>query len=71
MSSSGGPERFRRIIREQFLEMYERHDVLQDVFDKASADLGATANKRLSKVSPPRPGKLDINDVLEAEYAFA
>ena len=32
--------RFRRIIREQFVRMYQEHDVLKEVYDKACEDLG-------------------------------
>ena len=28
-------ERFRRIIREQFVRMYEEHDVLEEILDRA------------------------------------
>jgi DNA-directed RNA polymerase, mitochondrial len=37
-------ERFRRIIREQFVKMYEDHDVLQEVLDWARKDLDGSKN---------------------------
>ena len=32
-------ERFRRIIREQFVALYKEHDVMQEVLDEARRDL--------------------------------
>ena len=62
-------ERFRRIIREQFVKMYEDHDVLQEVLDWARKDLAENAKGLLGK--PPMNGSLNVKEVLEAEYAFA
>ena len=62
-------ERFRRIIREQFVKMYEDHDVLQEVLDWARKDLAENAKGLLGK--PPKNGSLNVKEVLEAEYAFA
>ena len=60
-------ERFRKIIREQFVKMYEDNDVLAQVLDQARKDLGENA-----KVPPESTkGSLDIKGVLKAEYAFA
>jgi DNA-directed RNA polymerase, mitochondrial len=60
-------ERFRRIIREQFVKMYQEHDVLQEVFERAKEDL---RNAKVVSSGPPR-GSLDIKQVLGAEYAFS
>ena len=62
-------ERFRRIIREQFVKMYEDHDVLQEMLDWARKDLAENAKGLLGK--PPKNGSLNVKEVLEAEYAFA
>ena len=63
--------RFREIIREQFAGMYEKHDdVLREVWEQAFADLSDPNNKlKLPKV--PSKGSLDIEAVLEAQFAFA
>jgi DNA-directed RNA polymerase len=58
---------FRRIIREQFVQLYRENDVLALVLEQARADLG---EKRLPD-KPPKYGALDIEKVLDAEYAFA
>ena len=63
-------ERFRHIIREQFVRMYEEHDVLAEVLEWARKDLGEPNTKRLPS-GPPQKGSLKINEVLKAEFAFA
>ena len=63
-------ERFREIIREQFVRMYKEHDVLAKVFEQARADLGDKKSKRMPKCLPPY-GDLDIEQMRDAEYAFA
>ena len=40
-------ERFRRIIREQFVRMYEEHDVLAEVLERAWTGLTRHPNKAL------------------------
>jgi DNA-directed RNA polymerase len=64
-------ERFRRIIREQFVQMYEEHDVLAEILDRAKQDLGEklTAGKKWPEL--PKRGTLDLKGVLDSEYAFA
>lgn len=62
-------ERFREIIREEFVRMYEEHDVLAEVLAQARKDLGAVT-KGLPDKPPPR-GSLDIKQVRDADYAFA
>jgi DNA-directed RNA polymerase, mitochondrial len=63
-------ERFRKIILEEFVRMYEEHDVLAEVLDQARADLGEKNAKRLPS-APPQRGSLDLKNVLSAQFAFA
>ncbi len=63
-------ERFRKIILEQFVQMYEEHDVLSEVLKQARKDLGETGRPPLLP-ELPKKGNLNIKDVLKAEYAFA
>jgi DNA-directed RNA polymerase len=62
-------ERFRKIIREEFVRMYEEHDVLAEVFAQARADLSRNTKRMPS--APPQYGSLDLKEVLSAEFAFA
>lgn len=65
--------RFQGIIREQFVEMYEQHDVLTEVLERAKCDLIEHEN-RLSAIEERRKalyGSLNIKEVLKARYAFA
>lgn len=65
--------RFQGIIREQFVEMYEQHDVLTEVLERAKCDLIEHEN-RLSAIEERRKalyGSLNIKEVLNAKYAFA
>jgi DNA-directed RNA polymerase, mitochondrial len=57
-------ERFRQIIREQFVRMYEKNDVLAQVLEPEP-------NTKRMPSAPPSRGSLDIENVLDAEYAFA
>jgi DNA-directed RNA polymerase len=61
--------RFNEIIREQFVAMYEQHDVLTQVRDQAFCDLTSHNQHRLPDV--PHRGPLDLKEVLNAPYAFA
>jgi DNA-directed RNA polymerase len=61
--------RFRDIIREQFVQMYETHDVLAEVLDAASHDLTVHNLERLPEL--PVYGPLNLKDVLHADFAFA
>ena len=48
--------------------MYEEHDVLAEIFERAKEDLkGAKA----TLPDLPKPGSLKIEDVKRADYAFA
>jgi DNA-directed RNA polymerase len=59
-------DRFRQIIREQFVKMYEEHDVLGEIRAAAAQALGT--DKGLPKV--PARGTLDLQGVLPCEFAF-
>jgi hypothetical protein len=62
-------ERFRKIILEEFVRMYEEHDVLGEVLNQARADLSSSTKRMPS--APPQYGLLDLKQVLSAEFAFA
>jgi DNA-directed RNA polymerase, mitochondrial len=62
-------ERFRKIIRERFVKMYEQHDVLAEVLEQSRRDLGEDTSRLPDE--PPDVGSLDIKKVLGAEFAFA
>jgi DNA-directed RNA polymerase len=57
-----------RIIRETFVDMYEKHDVLAEVLASARADL---EDKAVDLPKPPKAGSLNIKELLDAKYAFA
>jgi DNA-directed RNA polymerase len=61
--------RFRKIILEEFVRMYEEHDVLAEVLTQARADLSRNTKRMPS--APPQYGALDLKKVLDAEFAFA
>ena len=62
-------ERFRKIIRVEFVRMYEEHNVLAEVFAQARADL--SGNTKRMPTASPEYGSLDLKKVLSAEFAFA
>ena len=62
--------RFRRLIQEEFVRMYQEHDVLAEIFEQARADLSDPHTKRVP-AGPPQEGFLEMAQVLDAEYAFA
>jgi DNA-directed RNA polymerase len=61
--------RFNQIVREQFVKLYEEHDVLKEVLDQAKHDLTVHNQQRLPTV--PDYGSLNLREVINAEYAFA
>jgi DNA-directed RNA polymerase len=61
--------RFREIIREQFVKMYEDHDVLSEVLASAKHDLTVHNWQRLP--DGLKYGSLHLQNVLNASYAFA
>lgn len=61
--------RFNQIIREEFALMYETHDVLTEVLERASCDLTHADSNRLPVAIIPGP--LNLKDILNADFAFA
>jgi DNA-directed RNA polymerase len=61
--------RFNEIIREEFVRMYETHDVLDEVYAQSKCDLTQANWKRLPDV--PAKGPLNLMEVLNARYCFA
>ena len=62
-------DRFNAIIREQFRDMYTKHDVLAELLASAKADLTEASHHKLPEL--PAKGDLDLEEVLSATYAFA
>jgi len=54
------------ILREEFVKMYEEHDVLDELRTHAMSVLGTS-----DLPHPPTSGTLDLRRVLESEYFFA
>lgn len=54
------------VLREQFVKMYEEHDVLDELRNHAIMTLGTEEIPQ-----PPSTGNLDITKVLESDYFFA
>ncbi len=54
------------ILREEFVNMYETHDVLDELRSHASRVIGTS-----DLPYPPTCGNLDISKVLESDYFFA
>jgi DNA-directed RNA polymerase len=63
-------ERYNEIIRETFVQMYEEHDVLAEIYLSALNDHSGAANKKKLPELPAK-GTLDLNEVKQAKYAFA
>ena len=53
-------------LREAFVDMYQKYDVLQDLRDHAVATLGDSTIPQ-----PPAKGSLDLSRVLDSDYFFA
>jgi len=62
-------KRFNEIIREQFVDMYQTHDVLAEVLAQAKHDLTQHNWNRLPEV--PQYGELNLEEVKHAQFAFA
>lgn len=60
--------KFRVIIKETFVDLYENNDVLKDIWQENANHLETQAYRM---PSIPKRGKLDIQEVLNAEYSFA
>ncbi len=54
-------------LREAFVEMYEEHDVLKNLYDNAVA----TLPQEVDVPPPPEKGTLNLKEVLESDYFFA
>lgn len=61
--------RFVQIVRETFVEMYQQHDPIGDLYEFARTVLSAKGLKELKQ--PPQRGTLDLDQVLGSHYAFA
>jgi DNA-directed RNA polymerase len=61
--------RFNAIIREQFAAMYEQNDVLAQALERATSALSVHNRERLPELV--EHGSLNINEVINARYAFA
>jgi DNA-directed RNA polymerase, mitochondrial len=60
---------FSHIVRSQFVKLYEHHDPFQAIHENAVIALSDKGQAKL--IHPPPKGNLDINAVLESQYAFA
>jgi DNA-directed RNA polymerase, mitochondrial len=58
----------RRILKEQFYDLYENNDVLADILREACEQLHTSWHK-LPNV--PERGTYEISNILNAEFAFA
>lgn len=66
---AGRTQRFFQIIRESFVEMYDAYCPFEEVDAYARSVLSDDGIEKLPEV--PGKGDMDLNAVLEAEYAFA
>ena len=78
-------DKFARIVRESLVEMYEDRDPLEDILTDARQsliNLSATQDeegqkntakrlKELDKLMVPPRGTLNLNSILDSQYAFA
>lgn len=61
--------RLNQLLREQFLKMYAEHDVLAELRASALADLTPANWDKVPRL--PEKGALNLEEVLNAKYAFA
>lgn len=66
---AGTTHRFFQIIRESFVEMYEGYCPFEETLDFAKSVLSDEGIDKLPAL--PTKGDLDLNAVLDADYAFA
>jgi DNA-directed RNA polymerase, mitochondrial len=59
-------ERFNAILREQFVQLHKRNNLLAAVLDAARRDLPRT----VKLPQPPEIGNAEIEDVLKSFHAF-
>lgn len=60
---------FANIVREKFVELYKNHDPFQAIYENALIALSEKGQTKLNH--PPTKGNLDIEDILDSQYAFA
>jgi DNA-directed RNA polymerase len=60
---------FRDVIRQEFVTLYQQHDVLAEILDQAKRDL--TERNRQMLPTLPVYGALNIKQVMNAPYCFA
>ena len=60
---------FANIVRGKFVELYKTHDPFQAVHENALIALSDKGRAKLT--APPNKGNLEIEDVLNSQYAFA
>lgn len=60
---------FANIVREKFVELYKTHDPFQAIYENALIALSDKGRAKLT--SPPAKGSLDIEEILNSQYAFA
>jgi DNA-directed RNA polymerase len=60
---------FANIVREKFVELYKNHDPFQAIHENALIALSEKGRAKLT--ASPSKGSLDIEDVLNSQYAFA
>ncbi len=60
---------FSVIVKSQFVKLYENHDPFQSVYENAIIALSEKGKGQLSP--PPSKGTLDIQSVINSQYAFA
>jgi DNA-directed RNA polymerase len=58
--------RLSSVLREEFVNMYEQHDVLTELRDHATIVLGTQ-----DIPEPPSKGNLDLRGILKSQYFFA
>jgi len=58
--------RLGNVLRESFVDMYEKHDVMQELYDHAASKIG-------TEDLPPVPTKrnLDLKSILKSDYFFS
>jgi DNA-directed RNA polymerase, mitochondrial len=65
---AGEAERFRPLLTETFVDLYDGRDVLQDILREAHAQIDTNGHRLPEAI---QYGSLNIKDVLHADYAFA
>lgn len=66
---AGNTHRFFQIIRETFVDMYTHYCPFEAVLEAAKETLSCEGQERLPEL--PQKGDMDLQQVLDADYAFA